>query len=78
MKNERILRNLGVAALSFGSGAAFLHPNDVIRVVDKLKNLDTDFHNDAHSAGSVRVFDKEIQWAIRPNEPYRQVVLYLK
>jgi hypothetical protein len=77
MKNERILQNLAPNALAFGGGAAFLHPNDVVRVVDKLKKLETRFYDDAHSTGSVHVFDQEIEWSIQPNEA-RPVLLHLK
>ena len=68
-RNHKILagvkpENLGRSESPFTGGTHFLHPNDVVRVVEKLKALDTEFENEEHSKGNIDLFGKKIHWQI--------------
>ena len=75
-QNNKILKRVSPGDFAVGGGAQFLHPNDVVRVVEKLNALDATFDNDEHSAGSVDVFDLKVYWKIRPaDQSQRRVAI---
>jgi len=72
-RNHQILagvkpENLARSESPFTGGTHFMHPNDVVRVVEKLKALDTEFENEEHSKGNVDLFGKKIYWQIGPDD----------
>ena len=77
-QNDRILRRAGPGGFAFSGRAQFLHPNDVVRVAEKLNALDATFDNDEHSAGSVAVLDAKVNWKIVPiTQSERRIIISL-
>lgn len=62
---ENILKALKSEHVVLWREAVFMHPCDVIRVVEQLNQLRTSFSSPDRHSGTVTIFDMPVDWEVK-------------